>query len=129
MEKYVYFRKLGSNGRPTGSWIIAKCSYCGNKLLKDKDISGDFYPVNHCIILMSFCPNCGRMKPLMQGSDMLSNRKKRRMAIKIATHFDLGFNEITNIALESEADNCIDFFKDIEKKTDIPLKEIKLVLE
>ena len=129
MKRYVYFRKRGSNGRQIGPLLLARCNYCGSKIVKDADCSGDYYPMGDgLIILMSFCPKCGRMKPIINGNDMLSNNKKRKMAIKIAVKYELGFAEVVNKALSSDADNNIDFYKHLSKETNISLKEIKAVL-
>ena len=127
--RYVYFRKTENNGRKIGKWIMATCNYCGTNLLVDKECTGDYYPVHNSIMLMSFCPGCGRMAPLIDGNDMLSSRKKRKMAIKIAKHYELGFSETINIATNNDVSNHLEFFKHMSEKMNIPLKEIKLILE
>ena len=128
MTSFAYYRKF-KNGRAFGSWIIARCSYCGTNLLRDPQCSGDFYPINGATILMSYCPECGLMRPILNGVNGFSKNKKRKMATKVAVKFDLGFSETKEIANSSKAICELDFFKELSDNTDIKLLKIRTLLE
>ena len=77
-----------------------KCKICGEYLRKDPHCNGDYYPVEAGIILMSYCPNCGLMRPNVKDSDMIFGvNKKKQMARKTSLTFKLGFKETQEKAL------------------------------
>ena len=123
MRRYIFYKNNSESGT---EWIKAKCNNCGSFLVKDAECSGDYYPVHGFIILMSFCPDCGHMKPLLQerGQEMLSNTKKRKLAVKIAGCYNLGITETKKIALSINSDNLYDFLKQFSRVKKIEYNQL-----
>ena len=62
---------------------------------------------------MRFCPNCGIMKPEVQGRDpeYIGKNKKKIFGIVVATEFGLGYKETKNDALSIDTNNNHEFIK------------------
>lgn len=102
-----------------------KCRICGTFLRKNRLCSGDYYPVESGIVLMSYCPNCGLMKPNVRNSDNYFGRnQKKYMATKTSVAFKLGFKETRDKALSIKSTvphEVINIFSEI---IDVPSESI-----
>jgi len=111
-----------------------KCSVCGSYLLKNKYCSGDYYPVESGIVLMSYCPQCGLMRPNVRHDDpeIISNNTKAKFRVKICKKYGLGFKSIQR--LEKQVQTNVkrkfidDFSTKIEEEFQIPSSEIHSIL-
>lgn len=64
------------------------CPRCGVHFLKDPFCSGDYYPTIIGIVLQSYCPVCGDMKPLVDelyDEETISNKRKKGVFTRCAS--------------------------------------------
>ena len=85
------------------------CPICGIHHLKDPDNLLDYADTEWGVILQSFCQECGRMEPLIQGY-RLNKKILRTYAIRIAMKFGLDFDRCKKIAKESDGVDYIESF-------------------
>ena len=102
------------------------CSGDNVNFLKDPNCSGDYYPTELGMVLQRFCPECGVMKPEVEGRDpnYISNNAKKAVANRIATIHRLGFKETKTIAVSCEGNNKQDFISMFSKQVGIPVFEV-----
>jgi len=57
------------------------CGNCGTQMVKNPHCSGDYYPTQNGIQLMTYCPQCGVMKPIIEYNEeyMSKNQRNKRM--------------------------------------------------
>ena len=69
---------------------------CGVHFEKDPECSGDYHETVNGNVLMRYCPVCGVMKPLLEERDpeYISNNMKKRIAVRIATTYKLGYKNV-----------------------------------
>ena len=109
------------------------CPLCGAPLVKNPLCSGDFYPTEFGITLMSYCKNghCGLMQPDVERPKKLyfGKNKKRNRGTQVARAFHLSFRETEEEAVS--IDETIEvkwkfkFFKVISKKHSIPVNRLE----
>lgn len=89
-----------------------KCT-CGEFLVKDTEKHGDWYPTSRGVVHQSFCPNDGKMWPLIEERpvNFMSNNNKKRLLNQLARTYQMRFKELMSIYHK--------FLKDKEDKYDI----------
>ena len=98
-----------------------KCKLCGTYLRKNPYCSGDYYPVESGIVLMSWCPNCGLMRPNVKNSDLYFGiNQKKQMARKTSLTFKLGFKETEEKALSIKSTVPREVINAFSEEVDLP---------
>jgi hypothetical protein len=99
MERFVFDR--------AGNRVA--CPLCGAPLVKNPLCSGDFYPTELGITLMSYCKNghCGLMQPDVERPKnfYFGKNKKRDKCKKLASAFHLGFRDTIETGIDIETTN------------------------
>lgn len=99
MERYVF--------DIDGNRVV--CPLCGAPLVKNPLCSGDFYPTEFGITLMSYCKNghCGLMRPDVERPKTLyfGKNKKRSKCKELAGAFHLGFRDTVKTGIDIETTN------------------------
>lgn len=78
-----------------------KCNDCNVNFVKDPECSGDYYPISSYskgVVLQRYCPECGKMLPLIEKAPEISTRMKRHIADSCAIRYGRGFKELGSIA-------------------------------
>lgn len=72
---------------------------CGTHMVKDTTSNGDFYPTHIGVVHQSFCPNDGKMLPLVRERDpqYISNNSKKKILNRIAVVHHLRFKTLMKI--------------------------------
>jgi len=107
---------------------LIKCMYVcptckKNHLKDDSGNSGDWHNTEWGVILQSFCPECGKMEPLIYG-ERVSQRKLKGLATRIAMKFGRDFDTCRSIAKESDG---VDYIQDFSSKLGLTHKEVSSV--
>jgi len=104
-----------------------KCS-CGVFFIKNPHCSGDYYPTHIGIVLQRFCPQCGKMLPIVTERDInyISNNNKKRVLNHIARTYNKRFKELSKIYYRhcKEIDDRFDFIKVISRETGLSQDKI-----
>ena len=87
------------------------CPICGVHHMKDAGNLLDYANTEWGVVLLqSFCPECGRMEPLLMGY-RLNKKILRNYAIKIAMRFGLDFDKCKKVANNTPRDaNFVEYF-------------------
>lgn len=108
------------------------CTKCGSRMVKNPDCSGDYYPTHIGTVLMSFCPNCGYMKPIVDIEQRpISNRKKKHILQTIIEHKQLIGSHVNQIYHNNlkDVNNYYDFLHITSRVLDIPVDDIKTLTQ
>jgi len=104
------------------------CNHCNSHFLIDSDCGGDYHPK---VGLMWWCPECGQMRPLIEGDFMISNRNKKVIANKIAKRYNLPYKTCKGLARNITTSDKLDFLYEFTQLINnffnlkVSLKEIK----
>jgi len=72
-----------------------KCS-CGTFLIKDTECNGDWHPTCKGMVHQSFCPNDGKMWPLVKERPInyISRNGSKRLLNRLAINYKLRFKDL-----------------------------------
>jgi len=105
-----------------------RCNHCHTQMVKNPYCSGDYYPTNHGTVLMSYCPNCGYMKPLINiDQEYLSNNKKKKLLYNIIQEYNLVPPEVNRVYHSSlkRIHNLYDFIWTCSEMFGIDIDELR----
>lgn len=98
------------------------CPICGIHHMKDAGNLQDYANTEWGVVLLqSFCPECGRMEPLLMGY-RLNKKILRNYAVKIAMRFGLDFDKCKKVASTSDG---VDYIEHFSKQLELTQHEVK----
>ena len=104
------------------------CNHCHSQMVKNPLCSGDYYPTQYGTVLMTYCPNCGRMKPLIEiDQEYLSNNRKKKLLREIIIGFNLQpphVNKVYHSSLK-RIHNLYDFIWTVSESFDIDIDDVR----
>lgn len=92
------------------------CKKCEIQLIKDVEDHTTYYPTHIGVVPMSWCPNCGKMLPLVERQDIdyISNNTKKLIGHRCALIYNRGLKEI-RIVIRKHLHGVHDRYKFIER--------------
>jgi len=106
-----------------------KCNHCNVNHVKNPDCLSDYYPTKkYGYVLQSYCPECGRMLPLIEEKpeNYISNNNKKRLLNRIALEYNYRFKELMKNIFYKHKDINVkdDFIRIVAKETNLPVDKI-----
>lgn len=102
------------------------CDNCKVKLHKNPHNGGDYTITG---ILLSFCPNCGYMYPLLDSvKKAISNNQKRKIGVIVAKKYNLDYRITNDLAKGIKSGDADAFVKSLASKVEKEF-EVKVLIK